>query len=482
MTDKYVDISATYNGDGTASNQATSDGGVGAWNDIISVLEGSPAYGSVEAGDIIHIRTYNGGDLNVVLSGNVTLTSVATQDNPIVFEFDNGDVWSQGGRLTFQQSSTYKWYWDDHIIFKASYSFDNTTDIYTSGCRFYVDSASQLIPWHYVSDNVFIGVEFDGKDHNQIQCVKMNGYKSAKFIGCYFNNSTNNAGINYSSFAESNSAKAQFYECYFDARNVVTGASGGILSAGAYNNRVEIIGGKAVNTGTDKNLISHLTPSNIRNSLTYGIFYIYGLDLNGLNLVGQGGRLAMNDYITAVLINEDSYYSDGCGEVDFFRGNGYPTLNATLSDGTPWSYRCLPSGTVNVGYPLHVPRMNKFYDSAAGVVTAKVELLIKDTSGSGGAYDNPTNQHFWAVLTYIDDTNNVSRSIRTLVDGAGLITSTAGWSTTTYNGDSYNKYKIELTTPTNVKQGTWVYVDVYCGVPSVNNNDYFFVEPEIILS
>lgn len=482
MTDKYVDISATYNGDGTASNQAASDGASGAWNDIINVMEGTPGYGSLDAGDVVYVRTYNSGDLTVVMSGSVTLTSAATQDDPIVFVFDDGNVWSTGGTLTFQQSSTYGWHWSDHIIIRASYSFNDTTNIYTSGCKFYVDSTSQLIPWHYVSDNIFIGVEFDGKDHNQIQCVKMNGYKAAKFIGCYLNNSTNNAGINYGSFAESNSSKAVFYECYFDATNVVTGATGGIVSAGAYNNRVEIIGGKCINTGSGKNLISHLTPPNIRSSLTYGLIYIYGLDLNGLNLIGTGGRLALNDWITAVLINEDNYSSDGSGEVDFFRGNSYPTLNATLSDSTAWSYRCLPSSTANAGYPLHLPEMNKYYTSSAGTVTATVELLIKDTSGGSGAYDNPTNQHFWAILTYIDNDNNVSRSVRTAADGTGLSISSVAWSTTSYGGDTYDKYKIALTTPTDVKQNTWIYVNVFCAIPAIDTDDYFFVDPEIILS
>lgn len=50
MANKYVDLSATNNGDGTTAAQAGSPGGVGAWNSLATMLTG------VSSGDVVYIR------------------------------------------------------------------------------------------------------------------------------------------------------------------------------------------------------------------------------------------------------------------------------------------------------------------------------------------------------------------------------------------------------------------------------------------
>lgn len=47
MAEKYIDISATYNGDGSSSAQAASAGAAGAWNDILAVMTAAPTYGTL---------------------------------------------------------------------------------------------------------------------------------------------------------------------------------------------------------------------------------------------------------------------------------------------------------------------------------------------------------------------------------------------------------------------------------------------------
>lgn len=50
MANRYVDLSATNNGDGTAANQAASGGATGAWNSLATMLA------AVSSGDVVYIR------------------------------------------------------------------------------------------------------------------------------------------------------------------------------------------------------------------------------------------------------------------------------------------------------------------------------------------------------------------------------------------------------------------------------------------
>ena len=98
MANKYIIHGATYCGDGTSSAVASSNGGVGAWNDI-NVFEGTaPAYGTAPAaGDVVYIRskTSAGADITRTLAATATLGSAsATLASPITWVLDNGSVWS----------------------------------------------------------------------------------------------------------------------------------------------------------------------------------------------------------------------------------------------------------------------------------------------------------------------------------------------------------------------------------------------------
>lgn len=65
MANKYIIHGATFNGDGTSSAEATSNGGVGAWNTITYFEGTAPAYGTLAAGDVVYIRSKDAGGSNI---------------------------------------------------------------------------------------------------------------------------------------------------------------------------------------------------------------------------------------------------------------------------------------------------------------------------------------------------------------------------------------------------------------------------------
>lgn len=108
MANKYIIHGATYNGDGTSSVAATSNGGVGAWNNI-NIFEGTaPAYGSLAAGDVIYIRskTAAGADITRTQTAGVILgSSVGTTTNWVTWILDAGTIWPGiDGTLTYSSA------------------------------------------------------------------------------------------------------------------------------------------------------------------------------------------------------------------------------------------------------------------------------------------------------------------------------------------------------------------------------------------
>ena len=74
-TDRFVDTSATYNGDGTTAAQATSDGGVGAYNSIATAFTNAPSGGGWD----IWVR---GLSSDISVSAQLSPTNDGAYNNP----------------------------------------------------------------------------------------------------------------------------------------------------------------------------------------------------------------------------------------------------------------------------------------------------------------------------------------------------------------------------------------------------------------
>jgi len=62
-----------------------------------------------------------------------------------------------------------------------------------------------------------------------------------------------------------------------------------------------------------------------------------------------------------------------------------------------------------------------------------------------------------------------------------LSTSTASWSKTAYGAVNYDKFKIEVTTPTAVKQNTNINITLTTAIKTSVTDEYLFVDPDPVL-
>lgn len=487
MTNKYIDVSATYNGDGTASNQAASDGAAGAWNSAINVLKGTPGYGSINAGDVVYVRTYNSGNLSETVSSSVTMSCPGTARQPVTYIFDDGDIWPTGGVFIFTQDNTSQLTWDDNIIFWAEINWDYSTDTYTCGCKFEVVGSHQILPWHKVHDCQFRGIEFKTDDtYTWVDTVRVESYSVANFIECFFNNTTNNGAGSYGLLNSYSYAKYSTYECIFNAAGQTGGTLDGIINIGTYASRGDIYGGKLINTDVNTVLIRG-DGSSSRYTYSSGSIKVFDFDIG----LGQAFDISEGDYKYIMncdydirFIDNNYFYSDGCGRIEWKNGINYPTLNASLPDNTSWVVKTFPTDTVSIGYPLPVININKLYQDSAANLKIIANFAVKDTSNGSGAYDDLKNTQWYMIVSYVDNTTGLNVSKITDMNGSVISSSSSSWvpeidNRPIYGPNNYNKYKIELTTDTEVKQNTRVFVSAFCSTPSIYVDDDMFIDPDV---
>ncbi len=149
-----------------------------------------------------------------------------------------------------------------------------------------------------------------------------------------------------------------------------------------------------------------------------------------------------------------------------------PTLNASLPDsvGTPWSWRVFPKAA-NARNPMSMVSA-KMFTGAAGVKTVTQELLVADTMAVN-------RKNLWLMVSYEDNATGEIRHLSSQNWAAGAVAaSTAPWSATVWGAVSFDKRKLEITTPTAVKSNTVITVSLWSTVTSASANDIFFVNPD----
>ena len=465
MANKYIIHGAMYCGDGTSSAEATSNGGVGAWNSRTFMEGVAPPYGALAAGDVVYIRSKDasGNNLALTLAGNIYIGStVATAANWTTWILDNGDVWPGiDGTLTYNCPSTYRVETRSYNRFIA-----RTQD----ALAFYQTNASAsqvstFIPGIFCEcENILIDQSFNtggfsrlaGPSGNGIVTIKNLHYKVQRWSSwCIW-------GAEYSTLV--------LITPNIELLKVVSGVP--LFNIGDYGSRMEIIGGSVSGAG----------------ATTGCVLVSMSISSGGVDLVGFDCPKTMTDtllkypyqstysYARLAAVGLDkgagAFLGERWGHVDSRDDGNYPTLDAFLPDssGTPWSWRVYPR-EVTENAPARFP-VNMYYTGASAAKTLALEILIADTITA-------TKRNVWIDVHYIDDATGLSKyvSSKTDIDDA-LDTSTANWSATTYGPISLVKRKLSLTTPSAIRQDTMVHVVFRTTIKSASANDIFFVNPE----
>lgn len=486
MAIKYCDPSATYNGDGTASTGAASAGAVGAWNNFQDVLEGTPTYGSVAAGDEIIFRTYNGGNITVNWTKNLVMTAAGTAVSPIIFRFDDGTVWANGGSLILSSgTSNYTISFPSEIQVIADY--DHATLFY--GWVLENNSSSNNGTFFKVKGGYFCGVELRCNNATQ-KAIAPNVTHAIRtvFEHCYINTSIGNSNGRVSDYFTYKSIVYVFRDCYFNMNGMSTTPSNGygIFRFQAPGGRVEVRGGGLLNTLPNQIVFSTFNSELSGNG---ACFFIDDFDVGNADFAYPAAAHGYGNVFVYAIAKDynQALYLIGSGCIDWKKAQNYPTLNALLPDGvTPWCWRCLPATNCGMTNPLVLTKLYKYFTAMAATKTLTVELCIKDTSAGSGAYDTVSKSMIWMEVCYVDNSTGEFKFQSSERTGS-LDTSAVTWvpeisGHPVYAANNYDKYKLSVTTATAVKQNTLIEVEVFFALPAIYTDDYFFVDPDVSIT
>jgi len=186
--------------------------------------------------------------------------------------------------------------------------------------------------------------------------------------------------------------------------------------------------------------------------------------------------------------SRDWFIDASAGYADWTPGNGYPTLNARLDDGTtPYVIRVIPStwasDAIGQTIPFELPRIGKKNTLGTNILTVTCELAIEQSIS--------WTKRDVAILVVYQDSSGDVRVIDTHdpLNSGALTTSSVTWSSEVsgqvafYPGPVlHNKKKISVTTPVSVLANSEVGVFVRFFTPVADTTKTIFVDPEITLA
>ena len=162
---------------------------------------------------------------------------------------------------------------------------------------------------------------------------------------------------------------------------------------------------------------------------------------------------------------------------------GRPTLAGVLFDtATPWSIYAVPgsvAANVHRHNPVELPRINKILPGAGDLPVAArtftINLLVESTL-------TWTKADLSALLTY-QDSSGVIRTMSSYDPaGAALDASTASWSATSWNGQTWLKRQFSFTTPVAVAAGSEVSLVLRFHTTSASEATGIIIDPEVVVT
>jgi hypothetical protein len=471
MAEKFIRHGETYYGDGTTSHAASSNGGVGAWNNI-NIFEGStPTYGSLNAGDVVYIRSKDAGgaDITRTISGNTLLGSTtATETNPISWIIDGGTKWSGvDGTVKYEDTSGVRYIEarvnniigaenQDKLILHLTSTYPIGNYIYIKGWL----RKAKVIAGNTVTSeaNIQIASSVLGRPATaeDVHFVVDKGVGARIYTSDHFR--LLNPDIEMVSNAAAQSCIG--VDTLYSAA------------------RLEIIGGRVRGSGAgsmttlfnvvESNSVSYYGSTRIR-AVGFDVPKSMPVSNYGLNRSGVIEMIGLDGGIGA-------HHEETWGWATSRTDNNPPYLSAQLPDSglTEWSWRVYPKAA-SFNVPLRMPFVKMFQDTAAAQ-TITLEVLVATTL-------SPTKKSMWMTVDYMDDSTGLPKHISTFDVGASALdSSSAAWSATVWGVVSFNKRKLEIDTPTAVRQDSVITVCFYFGIASATDLDILFVDPDFAVN
>lgn len=461
MADKFIRHGATFNGDGTTSAAAASDGGVGAWNNI-NVFEGTtPAYGSLGAGDVVYIRSKDEGGANITrtTAANITLGSAAGSSAAYVrWVIDDGSVWAGiSGTITYNCTST----------FTITTRVNNEIRAIVQGALKIAEQSTTSNKRTFtqvggVTQNIEVDLSAATSGYGAHMALGSGALMKSPVIKSAVRGSTGLVITN------DGNQTSMLVDPQIELLNpgTVNPAFGNALS----NGQIRVVGGRIFGVGAATGVaVANVSLGSV---ILEGTIFPNEMKLVLNALTGSSFFTALNPDST-----NGSVVAYPWGEADSRQDGNYPTLNATLPDSaaTPWSWKLYPTGAKE--QRAASVKVGAVYQDVDQIIEGTVEILVGATFS---AIDAST---LWLDIVYIDATTGLPKFFSTqAVSASALDSSTAGWSSDSYGPFAFDKRKITFTTPTSVRQDSMVLVDLRCSAQATTASHLIFLCPDIRFS
>lgn len=485
MAEKYVSHGNTYDGDGTTIAAATVNGGVGSWNDLKAIMQAAPTYGTLSAGDTVHIRSkLSGANITVNMATTASLTgyTIGSQTAPVHWKVDDGTKWAgDDGILTM---NVYGNSYD--LIFGYYGIYDG------NGLRWVINdtgTGSHSQNWFQLKYSIAIAIKTTYTVAS-INIGSVTSQLSSTWYDMYFDcRRAYSSGYNSSVVAQSGTI--HFYvncEWHIDDLYKNSSTMYVLAAGGSYGNGLNVFGGKISNNDPGFIFLYKIYSSIAATASQKVGYFLKGFNYNGA---------VVNDYTedmdgTEFCIHNtteidgkpfDFLYETPSGNTSWRAGKNYPVLNASLPDNTAWSIRNFAGYDISIAHPMEILKTTKYYNLTATQKKITIEILVKDTSSTNGGFDDIKKKDWFFILSYRDNTTGKFITEVSDRDDAALATSAAGWipvvsGNIVYGENSYNAHKIELTTTNSIKQNSLITLVLFTTRKAQASSDFNFADPD----
>lgn len=467
MANKYIIEGATYNGDGTSSAEATSNGGVGAWNTITYFEGAAPAYGSISAGDEIYIRskTAAGANITRTLTANASIGSTAgTNALPVKWYIDNGSIWpGASGTLTYQCPSSFfiTQVENNHVIAMTK----NALVFLEQSDTFYGSKITYAILSPGLIEKAYFDFSFASFTGSCVQIKNTTGYTTFKDV--YIKSATK---AMWTMYINQGGVVAQFFNLEIELTNSANTSP--TFLVGEYGQSLaEVFGGRVFGAGatTGTSVVRLLNGSSFNSvGFKYPTAMIFSTTQPTFPSIGSAfgpdGEVAAS-------------FVDTWGFADSRADGYYPTLNAFLPNSaqSPWAWKLLPKWASAIR-PMKL-NVAKIYTENPAIKTITLEMLVPNSNTTA------KRNTLWIDVVYVDAATGATRLLSSKLNAASsLDASSASWTTTTYGPTLFDKKRLQVVTPTTIKKDSVVSVMLRGEYASASDNDVLFVCPDVTLT
>lgn len=465
---------------------------IGAYGAIVA-----PVWtGAIDPGDCVNLRA----DKDVSSTSTIVLFSnqLGTEAAPVSFLVDNNTIWADGPnkiialRLTGSSGTAIRVepHANSVLHIKGQRTADGTRNLKLANEGTNVNNGISLV---YNSNSIYECIDVLATSIGSVRIFQGVNNARTKVMDCRLQMSANADFVRqWSGYA----AMCEVIACEFSNLGNASANVGAIM--GGINNTcglvIEspvftdfVVGSKLYQTNGSNNNKIQITSPRLGNITKMTDGAILNRSNNNKHEYVGSEWLSISSQLDA----HDFYIETNRGLVEANSGRAFPYLNATLPSGTGYSVRMLTStqaGNIGRAYPLISPRFAKKYTLSAAQRTITARFAIEQSL-------TWTKRDIEILVVYSTNSGQLQYMSSFDALGGALSTDASTWSSQSNGSDGgtagqvkfddsgllfFDKYKIELTTPTgkniDANSELSLYVRLSASVGSLTK--YMFFDPE----